>query len=72
MFARLKKTKSISSLIHDSHNSEHTFNKTLTSRNLIALGIGAIIGTGIFVLLGKVAAENAGPAVILSILISFF
>ena len=70
MFARLKKTKSISSLIHDSHNSEHTFNKTLTSRNLIALGIGAIIGTGIFVLLGKVAAENAGPAVILSILIS--
>ncbi|HZA91375.1 MAG TPA: amino acid permease, partial [Gemmatimonadales bacterium] len=34
--------------------------------NLTALGIGAIIGTGIFVLTGTVAAQNAGPAVILS------
>jgi APA family basic amino acid/polyamine antiporter len=34
--------------------------------NLISLGIGAIIGTGIFVLTGTVAAQNAGPAVVLS------
>src|SRR5690606_7359430 len=33
---------------------------------LIMLGIGAIIGTGIFVLTGTVAANNAGPAVVLS------
>ena len=32
--------------------------------NLTALGIGAIIGTGIFVLTGTVAAQNAGPAVV--------
>jgi APA family basic amino acid/polyamine antiporter len=34
--------------------------------NLVMLGIGAIIGTGIFVLTGTVAANNAGPAVVLS------
>ena len=34
--------------------------------NLIALGIGAIIGTGIFVLTGQAAAANAGPAIVLS------
>jgi APA family basic amino acid/polyamine antiporter len=38
--------------------------------NLTALGIGAIIGTGIFVLTGTVAAQNAGPAVILSFVLA--
>jgi APA family basic amino acid/polyamine antiporter len=38
--------------------------------NLTALGIGAIIGEGIFVLTGKVAAMNAGPAVILSFVLA--
>jgi APA family basic amino acid/polyamine antiporter len=40
--------------------------RALGPLNLTALGIGAIIGTGIFVLTGTVAAQNAGPAVILS------
>jgi len=39
--------------------------RALGPTNLMALGIGAIIGTGIFVLTGTVAAQNAGPAVIL-------
>jgi len=37
--------------------------RTLTALNLVALGIGAIIGAGIFVLTGNAAAENAGPAI---------
>jgi APA family basic amino acid/polyamine antiporter len=38
--------------------------------NLIALGIGAIIGTGIFVLTGQAAAVNAGPAIVISMVIA--
>src|SRR6201984_2734413 len=45
---------------------EHTLKRALGPTNLIALGIGAIIGTGIFVLTGSVAAQNSGPAIVLS------
>ena len=45
---------------------DHRLKRALGPWNLTALGIGAIIGTGIFVLTGTVAAQNAGPAVILS------
>src|SRR5579871_1376892 len=45
---------------------DHTLKRALGPTNLIALGIGAIIGTGIFVLTGSVAAQNSGPAIILS------
>ena len=44
--------------------------KTLGGFQLTMLGIGAIIGTGIFVLTGVVAAEKAGPAIMLSFIIS--
>ncbi len=40
--------------------------RSLTALNLVALGIGGIIGAGIFVLTGHAAATNAGPAVALS------
>src|SRR6204780_1471121 len=40
--------------------------RTLSALNLVALGIGAIIGAGIFVLTGRAAAANAGPAITLS------
>ena len=40
--------------------------RTLSALNLVALGVGAIIGAGIFVLTGHAAAANAGPAVTLS------
>ena len=42
--------------------------RTLTALNLTALGVGGIIGAGIFVLTGHAAAANAGPAVALSFL----
>src|ERR1700723_281920 len=43
--------------------------RTLSALNLVALGIGGIIGAGIFVLTGHAAAANAGPAVALSFLL---
>ncbi|HEX7599052.1 MAG TPA: amino acid permease [Polyangia bacterium] len=44
----------------------HGLKRTLSATDLVLLGIGAIIGTGIFVLTGRAAAANAGPAVALS------
>jgi basic amino acid/polyamine antiporter, APA family len=50
--------------------SEHGLKRALGPLNLTMLGIGAIIGTGIFVLTGTVAAQNAGPAVVLSFVLA--
>ena len=47
----------------------HLLKRTLSALNLVALGIGGIIGAGIFVLTGHAAAANAGPAVSLSFLL---
>lgn len=67
----LFKTKSVDTLIKNSMDiSGHTLKRTLTSANLIALGIGAIIGTGIFVLTGTAAANHAGPALVLAFILS--
>ncbi|MFC6202744.1 amino acid permease [Lactiplantibacillus nangangensis] len=46
------------------------FERTLSAIDLIALGIGAVIGTGIFILPGTVAATKAGPGIILSFVIA--
>ncbi len=63
--------KSIQSLIAEAEESgEGTLKRTLSSSGLIALGIGAIIGAGLFSLTGIAAAENAGPAVTLSFIIA--
>jgi APA family basic amino acid/polyamine antiporter len=50
--------------------TDHSLKRALGSLNLTMLGIGAIIGTGIFVLTGTVAAQNAGPAVVLSFVLA--
>src|SRR5471030_1882100 len=50
--------------------TDHSLKRALGSLNLTALGVGAIIGTGIFVLTGTVAAQNAGPAVVLSFVLA--
>lgn len=63
--------KSISKLVAEAEQSgEGTLKRTLTSSGLIALGVGAIIGAGLFSLTGIAAAENAGPAVMLSFVIA--
>ena len=46
--------------------------RTLSALNLVALGVGAIIGAGIFVLTGHAAAANAGPAITLSFVLGAF
>ena len=46
--------------------TDHSLKRALGPLNLVALGVGAIIGTGIFVLTGIAAATHAGPAVVLS------
>ena len=48
----------------------HSLKRTLGPVSLTALGVGAIIGTGIFVLVGKAAANQAGPAIILSFVLA--
>src|SRR5438270_8052014 len=45
---------------------EHSLKRALGAGNLVSLGIGAIIGTGIFVLTGAAAAQYAGPAIVFS------
>jgi APA family basic amino acid/polyamine antiporter len=49
---------------------EHTLKRSLGALNLITLGIGAVIGAGIFVLTGQAAARYAGPAVSLSFVLA--
>src|SRR5436189_2172041 len=48
----------------------HTLKRTLGSRSLTALGIGAIIGAGLFSITGGTSANNAGPAVTISFIIA--
>jgi APA family basic amino acid/polyamine antiporter len=64
----LTRTKSIQSLLDQAEAS--TLKRTLTATSLIALGIGALIGAGIFVRTAAAAAEGAGPSVVLSFIIA--
>ncbi len=50
--------------------SDSSLKRTLSRTNLIALGIGAVIGAGIFVLTGQAAAQYAGPGVAISFVVS--
>ena len=65
----LLRRKSVTQLQSDAL-TDHRLKRALGATNLTALGIGAIIGTGIFVLTGTVAAQNAGPAVVLSFVLA--
>lgn len=64
------KTKSLPQLLAEASESEKGLKRTLSSKALIALGIGAIIGAGLFSLTGIAAAEHAGPAVTLSFVLA--
>lgn len=63
--------KPISSLIAESNESgEHSLKKTLGTWGLISLGIGAIIGAGLFSITGMAAADYAGPSIVISFIIA--
>jgi APA family basic amino acid/polyamine antiporter len=62
--------KPLDALLHEAGDSEKGLKKTLGAFNLVALGIGAIIGAGLFVRTAAAAANNAGPAVTLSFVIA--
>jgi basic amino acid/polyamine antiporter, APA family len=63
--------KPIDSILKEAReDSEHALKRALGPTNLVALGIGAIIGAGIFVLTGRAAAEYAGPALVLSFILA--
>ncbi len=71
----LFRTKSIEQILATSDHPAHRLKKTLTVWDLIAIGIGGIIGTGIFVLvgtaiLGDAHRPGAGPGIVLSFILS--
>ena len=69
--AKLLAVKPLSRLLKEAENEgESGLKRTLGPLNLITLGIGAIIGAGIFVLTGEAAAKHAGPAVVLSFIVA--
>lgn len=66
LWQRMFKKESLTAYL----KSDEHFAKTLTAKDLIGLGIGAVIGTGIFILPGTVAATTAGPGVVFSFIIA--
>ena len=70
-FSQLFRRKSIETLVGEMH-AEKRLHRVLGPVSLMSLGVGAIIGAGIFVMTGRVAAEDAGPAVMLSFVVAGF
>jgi APA family basic amino acid/polyamine antiporter len=69
--SKLLLRKSISTIMGESEETgEHSLKRSLGPWSLIALGIGAIIGTGIFVLTGPAAARYSGPGVVYSFIVA--
>jgi len=69
--SKLLRIKPMSMLTSEaSEEGEHTLKRSLSALNLVTLGIGAVIGAGIFTLTGQAAALHAGPAVALSFVLA--
>jgi basic amino acid/polyamine antiporter, APA family len=66
------RTKSIEQSIRDTEEPTHALSRRLGPLDLTTVGVGVVIGTGIFVLTGKAAGVQAGPAVAISFLMSGF
>lgn len=70
MSSTLFRTKKVEQSILDTEEPEHALKKSLSALDLTVFGVGVIIGTGIFVLTGTVAKNNAGPAVALAFVVA--
>jgi len=69
--ANLLLTKPLDMLLSEAgETGEHSLKRVLGPINLIMLGVGAIIGAGIFVLTGSAAARYAGPAIVVSYILA--
>lgn len=66
----LFRTKTVEQSILDTEEPEHALKKSLSALDLTVFGVGVVIGTGIFVLTGKIAKEQAGPAVALAFVVA--
>ena len=67
---RFFRTKSRDRMLADLDSGEHQLHRALSAFHLVLLGIGVVIGAGIFVLTGQAAAQYAGPAISLSFVFS--
>jgi APA family basic amino acid/polyamine antiporter len=70
MANKLFRIKSLQQMMQDASDSEHGLKRALSATNLVFIGIGCIVGTGIFVITGTAAAQYAGPALSISFIIS--
>ncbi len=70
MASQLFATKPLALLLKQAEESEHGLRRALGPIDLTLLGVGAIIGAGIFVLTGNAAAQHAGPAIVLSMILA--
>src|SRR5215472_10961291 len=69
--ANLLATKPLKLILEEAQETgEHSLRRALGPTNLITLGIGAIIGTGIFVITGTATAQFAGPSIVLSFILA--
>src|SRR4051812_31136635 len=68
--ANLNIRKPLDKLMEEARDDEKGLKRTLTAGNLVALGIGAIIGAGLFVRTAAAAANNAGPSVTIGFIIA--
>ena len=68
--SNLFRKKTLASLLDTSGEGANSLKRTLTATSLIALGIGAIIGAGLFVRTAAAAANNAGPSVTLGFMVA--
>jgi amino acid transporter len=70
LWQRLFATKSLETLHKEMQEDEGRLRRVLGPIGLTSLGIGAIIGAGIFVMTGRVSANDAGPAIVLSFVVA--
>src|SRR4051812_4463053 len=68
--ANLNIRKPLDKLMEEARDDEKGLKRTLSAGNLIALGIGAIIGAGLFVRTAAAAANNAGPSVTIAFIVA--
>lgn len=70
MSLRLFAKKDLGALMHEAEGEVGGLRRALGPLNLVTLGIGAIIGAGIFVITGQAAAQFAGPAIVISFVLA--